>query len=219
MNAYISNDLNMVKALDPDRHALALQMEAFLNKGGTIEVLQGPSFVPPPVRHEPPPTKKAKPEPVKPAEPPKPITAAAARQKTKRQKERDERAIAKAAAREQLIERARKLAETMNYSQAMEATGLSRKMLFTLGKEGGFSFQTSAHIGLQNLQSKTIDEDQDAKDCERIKAFAEIGLSRTQAMLQMGMRFERFNRLLTKFEIPYPKRRAGPHPTFFAKQQ
>lgn len=39
MNAYISNDLNMVKALDPDRHALALKMEAFLNKGGTIEVI------------------------------------------------------------------------------------------------------------------------------------------------------------------------------------
>lgn len=39
MSAYISTDLNMVKALDPDRHALALQMEAFLNKGGTIEVL------------------------------------------------------------------------------------------------------------------------------------------------------------------------------------
>lgn len=36
---YISTDLNMVKALDPDRHALALQMEAFLNKGGTIEVI------------------------------------------------------------------------------------------------------------------------------------------------------------------------------------
>ncbi|MBM6442354.1 hypothetical protein JQF37_01760 [Pseudomonas sp. MIL9] len=36
---YISNDLNMVKALDPDRHALALKMEAFLSKGGTIEVI------------------------------------------------------------------------------------------------------------------------------------------------------------------------------------
>lgn len=36
---YISTDLNMVKALDPDRHALALKMEAFLNKGGTIEVI------------------------------------------------------------------------------------------------------------------------------------------------------------------------------------
>ena len=39
MSAYISTDLNMVKALDPERHELALKMEAFLNKGGAIEVL------------------------------------------------------------------------------------------------------------------------------------------------------------------------------------
>ena len=39
MNAYISTDLNMVKALDPERHTLALQMEAFLSKGGTIQTI------------------------------------------------------------------------------------------------------------------------------------------------------------------------------------
>jgi hypothetical protein len=39
MGAYISNDLNMVKELDPQRHELALLQEAFLSKGGTIEVL------------------------------------------------------------------------------------------------------------------------------------------------------------------------------------
>lgn len=37
MNAYISTDLNMVKALDPDRHALALKMEEFANHGGVIQ--------------------------------------------------------------------------------------------------------------------------------------------------------------------------------------
>lgn len=37
MNAYISNDLNMVKALDPDRHALALKMEEFLSRDGVIQ--------------------------------------------------------------------------------------------------------------------------------------------------------------------------------------
>jgi hypothetical protein len=39
MGAYISNDLNMVKELDPQRHELALLQEAFLNKGGAIQVL------------------------------------------------------------------------------------------------------------------------------------------------------------------------------------
>lgn len=219
MNAYISNDLNMVKELDPQRHELALKMEEFLKKGGTIAVLAGPSFEPPPKRYEPPPRKKVMPPKAKVMAEPKPVTAAAARQKTKRQKERDERAAAKAAERAQRIERARKLAETMNYAQAAEASGLSRKLLATLAKEGGFSFQPSGYIGLQNLRSNTIDDAQDAKDCERIKAFLEIGLSRTQAMNQIGIRFHRFNRLLEKGAIDYPKRRAGPHPAFFAKPQ
>jgi len=215
MNAYVSTELSTIQMLDPQRHELALLQETFLNKGGTIEVLQGPSFVPPPVRHEPPPSVKV----VKAAPEPKPITPAAIRQKTKRQRERDERLVIKVAERERMTARARKMAETMTYAEAAEASGLSRKLLSTLANEGGFSFKPSAHIGLQNLRSKTIDEAQDAKDCERIKAFAEIGLSRTQAMNQMGIRFERFNRLLIKFEIYYPKLRKGPHPAFFAKQQ
>lgn len=39
MNAYISNDLNMVKELDPIRHELALQMEEFLSHDGVIQVI------------------------------------------------------------------------------------------------------------------------------------------------------------------------------------
>ncbi|WP_213941229.1 hypothetical protein [Pseudomonas sp. dw_612] len=214
MNAYISNDLNMVKALDPERHRIALAREEFLKKGGTIEVLQGPSFIPHPVRHEPLPRVVV----VKDTTP-KPPTAAAIRQKTKRQRERDERAIERAVEREQQTERARKLAETMTYAQAQEATGLSRKLLTTLAKEGVFRFQNAAYRGLRNLVPVTIDAAQDEKDAERIKSLAEEGLSRTQAMNQIGMCFNRFNRLLTQFNIDYPKRRKGPHPAFFAKQQ
>jgi len=213
MNAYVSTELSMIQMLDPQRHELALLQEAYFNKGGTIEVLQGPSFKPKDPRHEPPPRVIA----VKDAMP-KPPTAAAIRQKTKRQQEREERAIEKAAERARQTDLARKLAETMTYAQAAEATGLSRKLLATLASEGGFRFQPSAHIGFKNLIPTAIDDDQDAKDAERIKAFAEIGLSRTQAMNQMGIRFERFNRLLIKFEIYYPKLRKGPHPAFFAKQ-
>lgn len=39
MNAYISSDLNMVRELDPARSEIALKMQAFLEKGGTIQVL------------------------------------------------------------------------------------------------------------------------------------------------------------------------------------
>lgn len=214
MNAYISNDLNMVKALDPDRHALALQMEAFLSKGGTIEVLQGPSFVPPPVRHEPPPTKKAKPAPVKAAEAmPQPTKM------TLREIEREERAAIAAQARVELIERVKKLAETMSYAQVMDRTGLSRKILYTMAKDHGFSFQPAGYRNGWSANRGVIDEALDAKLAERIKSFLEIGLSRNQAQGQCGITFKTFVRILNKFNIDYPKRRAGPHPAFFAKQQ
>lgn len=214
MSAYISTDLNMVKALDPDRHALALQMEAFLSKGGTIEVLQGPSFIPPPVRHEPPPRPKVVIDTT-----PKRPTAAAVRQKTRRQKERAERAVERAKERHDLVEHTRKLAETMTYAQAMEATGKSRKVLTAIALEGGFSFQTAAQIGYQNLRPHVVDEALDAKTAERIKAFKELGLTRNQAREKAGITFPVFIRVLDKFAIDYPKRKAGPHPAFFAKQQ
>lgn len=212
MNAYISNDLNMVKALDPDRHALALQMEAFLNKGGTIEVLQGPSFVPPPVRHEPPPTKKVKPAPVKAAEAmPQPTKM------TLREIEREERAAIAAKARVELIEQVKKLAETMSYAQVMDRTGLSRKILYTMAKDHAFSFQPAGYRNGWSANRGVIDEALDAKLAERINSFLEIGLSRNQAQGQCGITFKTFVRILDKFSIDYPKRIKGPDPAFSPK--
>ncbi|WP_260455503.1 hypothetical protein [Pseudomonas baetica] len=202
----------MVKALDPERNRIELAREEFLSKGGTIEVLAGPSFKPAPVRYEPPPRPKVVID-----DTPKPPTAAAVRQKTRRQQERAERATERAVERSKLVQGVRKLALTMTYAEAMERTSMSRKVLSAIALEGGFNFQTAAHIGYKNLRAHQIDDAQDAKDCERIKAFIEIGLSRTQAMNQMGIRFHRFNRLLNKFNIDYPKRKAGPHPAFFPK--
>lgn len=215
MNAYISTDLNMVKELDPQRHELALQMEAYLGKGGTIEVLQGPSFKPPPVRYEPPPRKKS------------PIKAKAVKEPapdkvdklTLRDLEREERRVIAAKARAELVKSVKKFAETMSYAEVIERTGLTRKMLYTMAKDHGFSFQPASYRGEGSNNRGVIDEAHDAKIAERIKAFKEIGLSRNQAMGQCGITFKTFVRILAKFEIDYPKRIAGPHPAFFAKQQ
>ncbi|MHC8295329.1 hypothetical protein [Pseudomonas sp. LB3P58] len=214
MNAYVSTELSMIQMLDPQRHELALLQEAFLNKGGTIEVLQGPSFVPPPVRNEPPPTiKVAKPSPVKPvAELPQPTKM------TLREIEREERAAIAAKARVELVEQVKKLSETMSYAQAMDRTGLSRKILFTMAKEHGFSFQPAGYRNGWSANRGVIDETLDAKLAERIKAFLEIGLSRNKAQGQCGITFKTFVRILNKFGIDYPKRRAGPHPVFIAKE-
>jgi DNA invertase Pin-like site-specific DNA recombinase len=201
----------MIQMLDPQRHELALLQEAFLNKGGTIEVLQGPSFVPPPVRHDPPPTVKAKP--AKQAAEPGRVDKL-----TQRDIEREERAAQAAKDKHELTERIRKLAETMNYSQAILRTGLARRTLYKIAKDGGFTFQPAAFKSQGNLRRATVDEAKDAKDAERIKAFKEIGLTRNQAMEKTGISFTAFIRILTKFEIDYPKSaRGGPRPVFIAK--
>jgi len=211
MSAYISTELNMVKELDPQRHELALQMAEFLEKGGTIEVLQGPSFMPPPVRHDPPPKAKAKPVQKVVADSPYMDKI------TQREIEREERVTAAAEARKKLALQVAKLAETMSYAQVMERTGLSRRMLYTMSLEYGFSYQPASYRANGNDNHGVIDDAYDARTAERIKAFKEVGLSRTQAMGQCGVTFATFNRILIKFDIDYPKRKAGPHPSFFAK--
>lgn len=212
MSAYISTELNMVKANDPKRYELSLDIEAFLGKGGTIEVLQGPSFVPPPVRHEPPPSVKAKPVNREPAKPDWLDKMAM------RDIEREERATQRAKERLELIEHVRTLAQTATYAQAVERLGMSRRNLQKLAVENDFKFQPATHHGRQSYLRGAEGEAKHAKDAERIKAFKEIGLTRNQAMIQLGVTFKTFARLLTKFDIDYPKRRAGPHPAYFAKE-
>ncbi|PVZ56522.1 hypothetical protein C9422_18540 [Pseudomonas sp. B1(2018)] len=214
MNAYVSTELSMIQMLDPQRHELALLQEAFLNKGGTIEVLQGPSFRPPPIRHESPPQKKT----AKPKSGPEAAAPVWLDKMAQRDIEREERAKERAKERVELVDRIRKLAETMCYAQAILRTGMSRRSLQKIAVDGGFTFQPVISKGRANLKVKTIDEAKDAKDAERIRAFMEIGLSRNQAMTQVGLSFKTFARILAKFDIDYPKRRAGPHPAFFAKQ-
>ena len=213
MNAYVSTELSMIQMLDPQRHELALLQEAFLSKGGTIEVLQGPSFVPPPVRHEPPPKKKMpRPAATKPA-----TSLQKPTKMTLREIEREERAAIAAKDRAELVERVKKLAATMSYSQVILRTGLSRKVLYSIAKEHGFKFQPADYKGSRGQKRGVIDDANDAKLAERIKAFMEIGLTRSKAMEQTGLTFKPFIRILAKFNIDYPKRRAGPHPAIFPK--
>ncbi|MGF6153979.1 hypothetical protein [Pseudomonas fluorescens] len=210
MNAYVSTELSMIQMLDPQRHELALLQEAFLNKGGTIEVLQGPSFVPPPIRHEPPPRKK-----VKAAQ--KAVEPTWLDKMAQRDIEREERVEQAAKDKLGLIELVRKLAETMDYSQAIMRTGLSRTALYRIAKDNGFKFQPSGY-GSSAIQKRGVaDEENDAKNAERIKAFKELGLTRNQAMGKIGVTFRTFNRILAKYEIAYPKCNHGPQPAFFPK--
>lgn len=209
----ISAELSMIQMLNPIRNSLASDVEAFLKKGGAIEVLEDPSFQPPPERHEPPQRIKSKPA--------KRESAAKVYidKITQRDIEREERAEQRVKEKAERIEYIRSLAETMTYASAILRTGLARRTLQTIATENGFKFQPADHQGRSNLQIKTIDEAKDIQDAERIRSFMEIGLSRHQAMSKVGLTYKTFVRILNKFEIDYPKRKAGPHPAFFEKKQ
>lgn len=192
----ISTELSMIQMLNPQRHELALLQQAFLNKGGTIQVLEGPTFEPPPPRHEPPPSvKAAKPK----REPPKQNWLDKMAQ---RDLEREERAAKREQEKAELMDRVRKLAETSTYIQAELQTGLARRTLQRLAVEGGFKFQPA----INNRRPQRASEADDKKNAERIMAFKEIGLSRYQAMARIGITHKTFSRLLLKFEIDYPVR-------------
>lgn len=210
MNAYISSDINMVKELDPKRHELALLQAEWIGKGGTIEVLAGPSFQPPPKRYEPPSTPKA------PRQEKVAATDTAYMDKiTKRDMEREERVAQRAKEKAEHIERIRKLAETMTYAQAVEKTGIARRSLQRLAVESGFQFQAAENGS--NPRKARITDEQAAKYAERIRSFKEIGLTRNQATTQLGVTFRTFNKLLDRFGIDYPKSTRGPQPAFFPK--
>ncbi|UQI33051.1 hypothetical protein M3M50_10620 [Pseudomonas bijieensis] len=196
----ISTELSMIQMLDPQRHELALLQAAWLEKGGTIEVLAGPSFKPPPERHEPPPRKKTtKARRIA----PKPTYLDRMAQ---RDIEREERSARKEQAKAELLESVRALAETLTYAQAECKTGLARRTLQRLAVEGGFKFRPA----INNRRPQRTSEADDLKNAERIRAFKEIGISRYQAMSQLGVTFKTFNRLLEKFGIDYPKATKGP---------
>lgn len=208
----ISNLTNDVAYHRREANELASNVEAFLSKGGTIEVLEGPSFKPR-ERFEPPPSIKApKPVAAKPEEVPVFVD-----KMTLRAIERAERQAIAAKDREKLVAQVKKLAETMCYSEVSQRTGLSRKMLYTMSTQHDFKFKPAPYRNGADKKRGVADEKHDANTIERINAFKEIGLSRNQAIDQLGVTFRTFNRLLAKFDIDYPKRTKGPAPAFFAK--
>ncbi|KAA8555164.1 hypothetical protein [Pseudomonas marginalis] len=112
---------NEVERLRGASNELAMQREAFLNSGGTIQVLEGVTFRPPPVRHEPPPRLKGEP--------------------VKNHKSRSSFYYDKFNERMKFVSMVREMAKTMTIDQAMEATGRSESTMCRAAFEGDFSFQ------------------------------------------------------------------------------
>ncbi|OPK06704.1 hypothetical protein BZ164_01030 [Pseudomonas veronii] len=206
----ISNHLSMVEALRPASNELAHNIEAFLSKGGTIQVLEGPNFRPPPVRHHPEPKPRKKKAAVCIAEPVKFLDKMALRDI-----ERDERKVMREKAKADELEYIRGLAETMTYTQAILRTGMHIRSLQRLAQLGGFKFQPADTRGKKDL--RFVDEERDARNATLIRELLARGFSRNQARESIQTNRKNFERLLAKFDIDYPKATKGPAPAFFAK--
>lgn len=199
----ISNHLSMVEALRPASNELAHNIEAFLSKGGTIQVLEGPNFRPPPARHEPPPRKKAnKPSPRRQAEPEELPVEPLDPARDKRMK---------------LLERVLAIADTHTQTEASMALGVGSRTLSRLSKEFDFKFRRSSHGGYNGAERQQALNGRDERFVERIKAFKELGISRRQVCGKLAISCKTLDRILIKFGIDYPKLAKGPAPAFFAK--
>lgn len=123
MNAYISNDLNMVRENASKSYELSMLERDFLNKGGTIEVLRGPDFKPKPERNEPTPSVKV---------------AATSKYKG------TWLSIEKIADRMKYVSSIAEFAKTMTIDEVMQATGKSESAMRRAASEGDFRFVAKA---------------------------------------------------------------------------
>lgn len=175
-----------VPMADPRHKAAAdlnRQINSFLAAGGTI-------FKAPP-----------------PTCPPRPLVVAAPHDEGV---ERQYQSARQAARDKQVFaDKVREMAKTMTQKDIVEALGVSRKVLFALGQKHGFTFKFG-RTSAPKTTGPRIDRSQDSARVERILAFKEIGLTRAQAARQLDISDNLFRRLVTEYDINYPKYGAVP---------
>lgn len=185
MNAYVSTELSMIQMLDPQRHELALLQEAFLSKGGAIEVL--PFWV---------------------------SRDSDAESKFRSMTPNFQASAVKEGTYQQAA-RLRKMAKTMNRDEMCAAEGISLGVLRGIGKRYNIDFPIGAKKGFapNKATPELLDE-----LAPKVQACADKGLSRNQCSKEIGISSTLLTRVINERGIDYPKRKAGPHPAFFAKQ-
>lgn len=204
---------NEVERLRGAAVEIARDVEAFLNSGGTIKVLEGPSFKPR-VRYEPPPRPKiAKAIIQELASEPEPMSFLD--KMAQRDIERDELNALRDKAKDEEMEYIRGLAQTLTYTRAILRTGMHLRSLQRFAKKGGFKFQPSDTRGNKDL--RFVDEERDARNAALIREFIARGFTKNQACESIQSNRKNFERLLAKFDIDYPTSNKGPAPAFFAK--
>jgi transposase len=105
----------------------------------------------------------------------------------------------------ELISQIAKMAETKSCCDIARELGMTYDQVKCIGSRNGFTFKKAENFGHQNVVHQFVDEQNDLRNVERIKAFKELGVTRRQAMARMEMGTSQFYRLLKKYQIDYPK--------------
>lgn len=181
---------------------LAHDVEAWVNSGGTIEVLEGPSFKPR-ERSEPPPSEKP------------------AKKFLRRQVEAVplpmEPIDILAEKRMRRVEQVMALAPTHTQTQVCLALNMTSTTLRRMSQEFGFKFKKSTHGGSNSLSNQQNPDARDAQLAERITAFRDLGISRRMACSKLTISYQTLERIVTQYGIDYPKLAKGAAPAFVAK--
>jgi hypothetical protein len=178
----ISLELSTIRSKDIARFENAVAIAAYLSRGGVIHQIETNfQFVP------------------------KPIVQAGPAPTDQREALRAEsyaRQIAELAARKEIEDRIRKLAETMTYQEAKVASGYSQAQLYRISRAGGFHFRRKP-AEVKNKRAY-IDPAVDARLCERLIALRDIGLNRHQVAKQMEISASVITRLMRDYAIDFP---------------
>ncbi|MEG0967163.1 MAG: hypothetical protein RSG92_17510 [Pseudomonas sp.] len=100
----------------------------------------------------------------------------------------------------------RNMAKTMSFSEAVEASGITRARLIQLSKAHLIRFQVSSTERRKRVAAKQQRETQKAAHCEQIRALAGTGVTRNQVAQQLGISYGHLVRLLTDHDIDFPGR-------------
>jgi DNA-binding HxlR family transcriptional regulator len=101
----------------------------------------------------------------------------------------------------QLADQIRTLSETMTKTEMAKHMGISQDRITKICKQSGIQLRNGAGHHPGSRQANPIE---DKVLVERIKALAQIGLSKKQAQKQVGIGWHKMDRLVNTYRITFP---------------
>lgn len=103
----------------------------------------------------------------------------------------------------ELAEKIRALAPEMNRAEIQKELGISYERVASLCRKFGITPKQAAGMHPNSRKVTRYDPEADRLMVERIKALAEVGISKSKAIAQIGMGADRMNRLIDQYGIVF----------------